>query len=73
MKDEIVYHRISLRKSKRGNYVQWVLNNVDALSFATMTIQQEDGDWREVVLLGKAPDDEQPGDDWNTSSKWCKS
>jgi len=67
-KDHIGFARFSLYKNKRGSYVQWVLNNADSLSFASMTIQQEDGHWREVVLLGKVPSDEPFGDDLKTSN-----
>ena len=54
----IGYHRFSFHKNKRGRYVQWVLDNAESLIFATMTIQQADGDWREVALLGEVPNDQ---------------
>lgn len=57
-KTGIGYQRFSFHKNKRGRYVQWVLDNAESLIFATMTIQQADGDWREVALLGEVLNDQ---------------
>lgn len=44
-----------LKKGEQGKFLQWIIENVKTLAFATMTVQQPDGSWREVSLVGEIP------------------